>query len=702
MFLNFKYIKRTNRVAYLSIFFAFILTAILLLSVFQVAAQAPGVINGTDAVGGATGLGNEDPRIIIARIIRIFFGFVGAIFVSLMIYAGFLYMTSGGDESKTTKAKKTIINATIGLVIMMSAFAITSFIISRLQAIIGGGTGGGSQSEYTSPGLSSGILGRVIQDHYPAIASTVPRNTVIMVTFKEPIVPSSVIAANGNFICQDAAGGDCSDVKPDSDCLCTGDLDTESIKIYEACESIYPEGVVTPQSYDPAQRGNKSVCNEWRGDEPAAPFDFVPGEVYITPDFKTIVVNPYGNSTTEHLGGIAEDVTYFSLLTNNIRKYQTNTGVFTGQQSPKYPWYFTTNTVIDTTPPFVTGVYPVTLDSSGQPVEFEVGAANAETHWRNSRIRVDFSEAVIPPIFLKMISTNSGDYGNAEFLVTNDADGSVIMGDVVAGINQYRSLIFKANGNCGTGADLFNSCGDIVTCLPANSKIKTLVRSVPKSNLVNYDAANPNGPAGPTSVRFPVGGIVDSALNGLDTNGRIGRGNGQTETQAIDSFDWTFLTSAQLDLIPPNITAVTPANAADKSDGVRPDSVVSATYSEAIDPATTTNSNMIIVSDMWSGWYTGSLFCDPGTSPDGSKFCLTNDRKVMINHGPFSLAKNPLDVPFFFPKITSGVQDMQGNCFNPCKGPACDPLVPGRACCGTVDDAGVGGMQVQTGAMCPY
>ncbi|HCC23485.1 TPA: hypothetical protein DF272_04920 [Candidatus Falkowbacteria bacterium] len=700
---KFLMVKRKKKLVYAGVFLALVLIAIFYTGVSTVLAQAPGVIEGTEQVGEATGLGNEDPRIIIARVIRIFFGFVGSIFLVLMIYAGYLYMTSGGEEVKTGKAKKVMINATIGLAIMMSAFAITSYIISRLQDILGGGTGDGIQREYTTPGLGSGILGLVIQDHFPGIGATVPRNTVIMVTFKEAIVPGSVIIDNSAFVCTDINGSACTTVTPDNNCVCAGDLNTEAVKIYEACQTEYPAGSIAPPSYDPTQRNNRPVCNLWRGNEPSpSGFEFVTGEVYMTPDFKTIVINPYGNSPTDHLGTVAEDVTYFTLLTNNIRKFQTNTGVFNGQTVSSYPWYFTTNTTIDITPPFITNVYPVTLDANGQPIEYDLGAANAVTQWRNSRIRVDFSEAVIPPIFSRMTSTNVTDYANAEFLVTNDTAGAAITGDVIGAVNQYRSIIFKSNGNCGTGADLFNSCGDIVTCLPADSEIRTLVRSVPKSNLINYNSADPDGPAGPTAIRFPVGGIVDAALNGLDTNGRIGRGNGQTETQAIDSFDWSFLTSSQVDLIPPQITALTPQNGEDKSDGVQPDSLVSATFNEAMDPTTTTNNNMIIVSDSWNGWYTGSLFCNQGVSPDGSRFCTTDDRRTMINHGPFTLAQNPLDIPFFFPKIMSGVQDMQGNCFNPCKGPACDPQTPGRACCGTVDDSGEGGMQVQPGAMCPY
>ncbi|MBU1062651.1 hypothetical protein KJ700_00585, partial [Patescibacteria group bacterium] len=55
---------------------------------------------GMDEIGEATGLGQEDPRIIVANIIRMIFGFLGIIAVCLILYAGWLYMTAGGEEDK--------------------------------------------------------------------------------------------------------------------------------------------------------------------------------------------------------------------------------------------------------------------------------------------------------------------------------------------------------------------------------------------------------------------------------------------------------------------------------------------------------------------------------------------------------------------------------------------------------------------------
>ena len=92
--------------------------------------------------GLAGSLGSDDPRTIAGRIINIALGFLGAIAIGLIIYAGFLWMTSNGNEEKVETAKKILKNAAIGLVIILASWAIATFIISRLGGAINGGNNG--------------------------------------------------------------------------------------------------------------------------------------------------------------------------------------------------------------------------------------------------------------------------------------------------------------------------------------------------------------------------------------------------------------------------------------------------------------------------------------------------------------------------------------------------------------------------------
>ncbi|MDD4332595.1 MAG: pilin [Patescibacteria group bacterium] len=84
-------------------------------------------------------LGNT-VEVTISTVIKIFLGFLGIIFIVLILYAGFNWMTARGDEEKVKKAQETIQKAVIGLIIIVSAYAITYFVFTNLP---GGGSGGG-------------------------------------------------------------------------------------------------------------------------------------------------------------------------------------------------------------------------------------------------------------------------------------------------------------------------------------------------------------------------------------------------------------------------------------------------------------------------------------------------------------------------------------------------------------------------------
>jgi hypothetical protein len=89
---------------------------------------------GLNAIGGSGGikLGGGDVRTTAARIINVALGFLGIIAVVIVLIGGFKYMVSGGNEEKTSEAKNMIVAGIIGLAIILSAWAITTFVISSL------------------------------------------------------------------------------------------------------------------------------------------------------------------------------------------------------------------------------------------------------------------------------------------------------------------------------------------------------------------------------------------------------------------------------------------------------------------------------------------------------------------------------------------------------------------------------------------
>lgn len=80
-----------------------------------------------------TNLGDADPRLIVARLISLAMGFLGIIFLLMILASGFAYMTSGGDDEKVKNAKKIFINAIIGVAIILMAYSIVYFVINTLN-----------------------------------------------------------------------------------------------------------------------------------------------------------------------------------------------------------------------------------------------------------------------------------------------------------------------------------------------------------------------------------------------------------------------------------------------------------------------------------------------------------------------------------------------------------------------------------------
>lgn len=68
----------------------------------------------------------------MSDIISIALSLIGVIFLVLMIYGGYLWMTDRGNEEQVKKAKDLIVSALIGLVIVIGAYAISIFIVSKL------------------------------------------------------------------------------------------------------------------------------------------------------------------------------------------------------------------------------------------------------------------------------------------------------------------------------------------------------------------------------------------------------------------------------------------------------------------------------------------------------------------------------------------------------------------------------------------
>ncbi|HLD31367.1 MAG TPA: hypothetical protein VJB37_00520 [Patescibacteria group bacterium] len=82
---------------------------------------------------GYSGSTNETTfSVTIGYIIAIALSFVGAIFLLLMVYAGYLWMTARGEEDQVKKAQKIITGSVIGVILTVGAYSVTTFIVPNI------------------------------------------------------------------------------------------------------------------------------------------------------------------------------------------------------------------------------------------------------------------------------------------------------------------------------------------------------------------------------------------------------------------------------------------------------------------------------------------------------------------------------------------------------------------------------------------
>lgn len=95
------------------------------------------------------GYTNIELRVLIMNIINFFLSFLGILAIAMIIYAGFLYVTSMGDDGNSEKAKKIILYAIIGLLVVLASYAIVNTVI-RNAGLGGDDRSGASNVEFST------------------------------------------------------------------------------------------------------------------------------------------------------------------------------------------------------------------------------------------------------------------------------------------------------------------------------------------------------------------------------------------------------------------------------------------------------------------------------------------------------------------------------------------------------------------------
>lgn len=84
--------------------------------------------------GFDTSTGKADLISQVGMVIEILLGLLGVIFMIYTFYAGWLWMSAGGDAKKVDNSVDIIKRAVIGMLIVLAAYAISAYVVGKLTA----------------------------------------------------------------------------------------------------------------------------------------------------------------------------------------------------------------------------------------------------------------------------------------------------------------------------------------------------------------------------------------------------------------------------------------------------------------------------------------------------------------------------------------------------------------------------------------
>jgi len=116
--------------------FIFILFSPLIAFAGQGASGGPGVTEPVQ-LPNPLGTGAEKTNIptLLGNVVKAILGIVGSLALVMFIYGGIIWMTSSGNAEQVTKGKNIVIWATIGLVVIFSAYALVSFVLTKALGV---------------------------------------------------------------------------------------------------------------------------------------------------------------------------------------------------------------------------------------------------------------------------------------------------------------------------------------------------------------------------------------------------------------------------------------------------------------------------------------------------------------------------------------------------------------------------------------
>jgi len=86
-------------------------------------------------VSGATG-GEGNIKTLVLRIVNYALTFLGIVAVLIIVFGGFTYITAAGAQDKVDNAKKMIMYAIVGIIIILLSFAIVNTVLQAGAGVV--------------------------------------------------------------------------------------------------------------------------------------------------------------------------------------------------------------------------------------------------------------------------------------------------------------------------------------------------------------------------------------------------------------------------------------------------------------------------------------------------------------------------------------------------------------------------------------
>jgi len=84
---------------------------------------------------------------VIGSLVNSVLALIGVIFMIVLLYGGYLYLTAAGDEGKVKRAKNLIGNAVIGVIITATAYTLSFFLLGELISAVSTDSGADATTE---------------------------------------------------------------------------------------------------------------------------------------------------------------------------------------------------------------------------------------------------------------------------------------------------------------------------------------------------------------------------------------------------------------------------------------------------------------------------------------------------------------------------------------------------------------------------